>query len=96
MEEREDEVSGADVVGEVREEGVAEGVVAEVLDGAAAIRVGVCLLELSVGDAGVVIEEDGTYGVPPGQIDDHFVGLDRERDAGRGRQDKDEQREGFE
>jgi hypothetical protein len=40
-EEGEDEVSGAHVVGEIREELVAEGVVAEVLNGAAAVGVAV-------------------------------------------------------
>ena len=83
-------------MGEVGEEGVAEGVVAQVLDGTAAISIGVCLLKLGFGKVGKAIEEYGTDGVLPGQIDNHFVGLDRERDAGRGRQDKDDQREGFE
>lgn len=95
-EEAQYKVAGADVVSEVGEEGVAEGVVAEVLDGAAAVGIGVCLLKLGFGKVREAIEEDGTDGVLPGQVDDHFVGLDRERDAGRGRQDKDEQREGFE
>jgi hypothetical protein len=44
MEEREEEVAGADVVSEIGEELVAERVVAEVLNGAAAVGVGVGLL----------------------------------------------------
>ncbi len=61
-EEADDEVSGADVVGEVGEEFVAEGVVAEVLDGAAAVGVGVCLLELSFGECGVLLKKNGPDG----------------------------------
>ena len=75
-EEAEDEVSGADVVGEVGEEGVAEGVVAEVLNGAAAVGVGVGLLELGFGEGGVVFEEDGADGLLPGEVDQLLVGLD--------------------
>jgi hypothetical protein len=55
-EETEDEVSGADIVGQVREEGVAEGVVAEVLDSATAIGVGVGLLKLGVGEVREALE----------------------------------------
>jgi hypothetical protein len=55
-EEANDEVSGADVVGEVREEGVAEGVVPEILNGRAAVGVGVSLLKLGVGEGRVVLE----------------------------------------
>jgi hypothetical protein len=64
--EAEDEVSGADVVGKVGEERVAEGVVAEVLDGAAAVGVAMGLLKLGVGEAGVLLEEKGADGLPPG------------------------------
>ena len=39
-----DEVTGADVVGEVGEESAAKGIVAGVLNGASAVRVGVSLL----------------------------------------------------
>jgi hypothetical protein len=46
-------------VGEVGEEGVAEGVVAEVLDGAASVSVGVSLLDLGFGEGRVVLEEYG-------------------------------------
>ena len=71
-----DEVAGADVVGEVGEEGVAERIVAEVLDGAAAIGVGVGLMELGFGEGGVVFEEDGADGLLPGEVDQLFMGLD--------------------
>ncbi len=75
-EKTEDEVAGADVVGEVGEEDVAEGVVAEVLDGTAAVGVGVGLLKLGFGEGGVVLEENGADGLLPGEIDELFVGLD--------------------
>ncbi len=76
MDESEDEVAGADVVGEVGEEGVAEGVVAEVLDGAATVGVGVGLLKLGFGEGGVVLEEDGADGLLPGEVDELLMGLD--------------------
>ncbi len=75
-EEAEDEVSGANVVGEVGEEAVAEGVVAEVLDGAASVGVGVGLLELGFGEGGVPFEKNGPDGLLPGEIDQLLVGLD--------------------
>jgi hypothetical protein len=76
VEEREDEVAGTDVVGEVREEGVAEGVVAEVLNSTATVGVGVGLLKLGFGESGVVLEEDGADGLLPGEVDELLVGLD--------------------
>jgi hypothetical protein len=75
-EEADDEVSGADVVGEVGEEAVAEGVVAEVLDGAAAVGVGVSFLELGFGEAGVLLEKNGPDGLLPGEVDQLLMGLD--------------------
>jgi hypothetical protein len=86
----EDEVPGADVVGEIGEEGVAEGVVAEVLDGAAAVGVGVGLLELGLGESGEVLEQDGADGLLPGEVDELLVGLDGVGDAAGGRQQEDE------
>jgi len=83
-----DKVSGADVVGEVGEELVAEGVVAEVLNGAAAIGVGVGLLELGFGEGGVVFEENGANGLLPGQVDELLVGLDRVGDGRRRREEQ--------
>jgi hypothetical protein len=90
--EAEDEVSGADVVGEVGEELVAEGVVAEVLDGAAAVGVAVRLLNLGVGEGGVLFEEQGADGLLPGEVDELFVGLDGVRDAGRGCEEQGKER----
>jgi hypothetical protein len=87
VQEGEDEVAGTDVVGELGEEGVAEGVVAEVLYGAAAVGVGVSFEELSFGEGGVVLEEDGADGRLPGDVDELLVGLDGVRD-GRGRREK--------
>ena len=48
-EEVDDEVAGADVVGEIGKEGVAEGIVADVLDDAAAVGVGAGFVELRGG-----------------------------------------------
>ena len=81
VEERENEVAGADVVGEVGEEGVAEGVVAEVLNGAATVCVGVSLLKLGVGESGVVLEQNGADGLLPGEVDELLMGLDGVRDG---------------
>jgi hypothetical protein len=83
-EEGEDKVSGADVVGEIGEELVAEGVVAEVLDGTAAVSVTVRGLKLGIGEGGVLLEEEGADGLLPGEVDEFFVGLDGVGDAGRG------------
>ena len=80
-EKAEDEVAGADVVGEVGEEDVAEGVIAEVLDSTASVSVGVGLLELRFGEGGVVLEENGADGLLPGEVDELFVGLNGIRDG---------------
>ncbi len=82
MEEREDEVAGADVVGEVGEEGVAEGIVAEVLNGAAAVGVGVGLLKLRFGEGGELLEQEGADGPLPGEVDELLMSLDGVRDGG--------------
>ena len=89
-EEAEDEVSGADVVGEVGEEGVAEGVIAEVLNGATAVGVGVGFLELSFGECGIFLEEEGADGLLPGEVDQLLVALDRVGDCRRCRQKQSE------
>jgi hypothetical protein len=87
-EEADDEVSGPDVVGEVGEEGVAEGVVAEVLNGAAAVGVGVGFLELGFGEGGIFLEEDGADGLLPGEVDQLLMGLDRVGNGWRCRQEQ--------
>ena len=86
MEEREDEVTGTDVVSEIGEELVTEGVVAKVLNGAAAIGVGVGLLELGFGESGVLLEEDGADGLLPGEIDQLLMALDGIGDGWRCRE----------
>lgn len=83
----EDEVSGADVVSKIGKERVAEGVVAEVLDGAAAIGVGMGLFELGLGKGGEALEQERTDGLLPGKVDELLVGLDRVGAAGRGREE---------
>ena len=90
--EAEDEVSRADVVGEVGEEGVAEGIVAEVLDGGAAVGVRVSLLELSIGEVGVLLEENWPDGLLPGEVDQLLMGLDGVGDGGSGHQKQAEDR----
>ena len=91
-EEVANKVAGANVVSEIGEESVTEGIVAEVLDGTAAVGIGSSLLELSLGEVGEAFEQDRADGVLPREIDDGFMGLDRVWDSGRGCQDEDEQR----
>src|SRR6185437_10485976 len=79
--EAEDEVAGADVVCKVAEEGLAKGVVAQVLNGAAAISVGVSLSNLRFGHVGEALEEKGSDGLLPGEVNELLVGLDRVREA---------------
>ena len=92
---REDEVAGADVVGEVGEELVAEGVVAEVLDSTATVGVAVGLLDLRLGEMGEALEQDGADGGFPGEVDELFVGLDGVGDRRRGREQESQQGEGL-
>jgi hypothetical protein len=75
-EEGADEVAGADVVEQVGEDRLAEGIVAEVLDDASAIGVGVGLAELGGSEVGVALEQQRLDGVGPGEVDDLFVGED--------------------
>ena len=75
-EKADDEVAGADVVGEIGEKGVAEGIVAEVLNGRATVGIGVGLIDLRVGEVGEVLKDDGENRVFPSEVDDLFVGLD--------------------
>ena len=89
-EEAKDEVSGADVVGEIGEEGVAEGVITEVLNGAAAVGVGVGFLELGFGESGIFLEQEGADGLLPGEVDQLLVALDRVGDCRRCRQKQSE------
>jgi hypothetical protein len=93
--EAEDEVAGADIVGEVGEEWVAKGIIAEVLDGAAAIGVGMGHPELLFREVRKAPEQDGPNRLPPCEIDDHLVSLDGIGNAGGGRQNEDEQGDGF-
>jgi len=91
VEEADDEVSGADIVGEIGEEFVAEGVIAEVLDCAAAVGVGVCLLELDFCECGVVLEKYGPDGLLPCQVDQFLVTLDGVGDGWRCREKQPEE-----
>jgi hypothetical protein len=94
--EREDEVAGADVVGELGEEGVAEGVVAEVLNGAATVGVGVSFLELGFREGGVLLEKEGADGLFPSEIDELLMSLDGVGDGGSRREKQCKGRDRFE
>ena len=83
-------------MGEIGEERIAERVVSEVLNGAATVGIGSGLLELSVGEVGIALEQDRADGMLPRDVNDCFVGLDGVWDAGRSRQEEDEQRKNFE
>ena len=76
-EEVDDEVAGADLVGEVGKELVAEGVVADVLDDAAAVGVGTGVLDLLGREVRVAALEKGNDGAIPGEIDELLVGEER-------------------
>ena len=56
-EERADEVAGADVVQQVREDGLAQRVVAEVLNNASAVGVGARLAKLRRGEVGIAQQQ---------------------------------------
>lgn len=90
MDETEDEVTRADVMGEIAEEGVAERVVAEILNGAAAVGVGVSFLDLRLGEVWEALEQEWANRLLPREIDKLLVGLDR---VGKGWPGEDEQQE---
>ncbi len=69
-----DEIAAADVMHQIREEMVAEGVVADVLDEAAAVGVGVGGANLIVRRVGIAGEEHGAKLGLPEEIDDLLVG----------------------
>jgi hypothetical protein len=96
VEQGENEISGADVVGEVGEELVAEGIVAEVLNGAAPVGVTMGLLKLGFGEGGEVLEEDGADGLLPGEVDELLVGLDGVWDCGGAGEEEGAEEEGAE
>lgn len=77
----EDEIAGADVVGQVAKKVIAEWIVPEVLNGAAAIGEGVRLLNLYGSEFGIAFEQKRPDGLLPGQIDELFVRLHGIRQA---------------
>ena len=87
-----DKVAGADVVGEVGVGDIAKGVVADVLDDAAAVGVGARLFELGRGEVGVAAEEEGDDGVFPGEVNELLVG-EKRVSVGLGAEGKREQEE---
>jgi hypothetical protein len=82
--EAENEVAGTDVVGEVAEEWLAERIVAEILNGAAAVCVCVGFVDLSFGEVGEAREQKRADGLLPGKVDELLVGLDGVGTAGLG------------
>src|ERR1019366_1905118 len=50
------------------------GIVAEILDGASAVGVGVGLAKLSGSESGVALEQQRLDGVGPGEVDNRFMG----------------------
>ena len=86
--EVDDEVAGAHVVGEIGKEGIAERIVANVLNDTAAVGVGACLVKLRGGKAGIAAEEQGRDRLLPGEIDkllmgQHGIGACRGLEAGQ-------------
>ena len=95
-EEGEDKVSGAYVVGEIGEVGVTEGVVAEVLNGAATVGVGVRLFKLGGSEIGEAEQEKRTDGLLPGEVDEFFVRLDGVGESGERGEDEAKGNDGLE
>lgn len=75
--EAENEISGADIVGEIAEESIAEGIIAQVLNGTAAVGVRVGFVNLRFGEGWVTFEKERTNRLFPGKIDELLVSLDR-------------------
>ena len=69
-----DEVAGTDVVSEIAEGRMAEGVVAGILDDAAAVGISMGEAKLFGSGIGIAGQEDRLDTGFPGHVDDHFVG----------------------
>lgn len=93
--EAEDEISGANVVSEIAEEWITEGIIAKVLNGAAAVGVGVGFVDLRIGEVGILVEQEWTNRLLPGEIDELFVSLDGVGTAGLREEKEKHEREGF-
>lgn len=72
-----DEISGANIVCQIAQERVAEGIIAEVLNGATPVSVGVGLVNLRFGEARIAFEQERTNGLLPGKIDNLLMALER-------------------
>ena len=77
-------------MGEIGEEGVAEGVIAEVLNGATTVGIGVSLANLGVRDCGEAFEQDRPD-LAPGKVNKRLVGLNRIGTSRQGGEEKDDQ-----
>ena len=74
-----DEVSGPNIMGEIAQERVAEGIIAEVLNRGAPVSIGMGLVNLRFGQIRVAFDQERTNGLLPGKIDYLFMGLERVR-----------------
>ena len=72
-----DKISGADIVGEVREELIAEGVVADVLNDASAVGIGTGVFDFRGGERGVAREKQRDDGALPGEVNELLMGQQR-------------------
>jgi len=90
-EEVDDEISRTDVMGEIGEGLIAEWVIADVLNNAAAIGIGSGLFKIGGGEVGITAEEKGNDGIVPGKVDELLVreeGVGGERACGGEEQDE--------
>src|ERR1700689_866242 len=68
-----DKVAAANVVSEIGKELVAEGIVPDVLDSAAAVSIGSGDFELRSGKPGIAAQQQRNNRIVPGQIDQLFM-----------------------
>jgi hypothetical protein len=85
-------VPGSHVVGQLGEEDVAEGIVADVLDRTASVGIGTCCLEFRRSRVRVPAPQQRQNRILPGKVDQLFVSQQRIRASG-GRSDKRPQHE---
>ena len=89
-EEIHDKIAGAHVMGKVAERHLAKGVVADVLDDAAAVGVGPGFFQLCLGQVRIAAEQQGNDGVVPGEVDQLLV---RKQGIGKRRESANEEQQ---
>ncbi len=80
-EEADDEVPGTDVVSQVREQPVAERIVAHVLDHASGVCIGACSFQIGGGQVWIATEQQRNNRILPGEVDELLM---REQGVGVG------------